>query len=277
MPTRSALCISPPSTTWKRPFNRLFAESEGRSSGSDDFDPAGPRSASLGGGPGPERLAAFRGAPGRRLHRPLPSSIAAPRARRAQDGRTGLPPAHGRSRRLDDRRAGGHSTPPAPSWCCCGRRTMRRRPTWTASDGCHYERIGVLDAPEPVCLPEVGVDLREFRREQARHRCTMLLRCLGGVAISTALIGLFPGMHLAWVFTGLFGLAALGLAGAHRLRQGDRSGADPAPRPPGGRTRPARGSRRARSGDSRLPGCLGRGRVRGAQSRRTLRPGCGRA
>ena len=41
----------------------------------------------------------------------------------------------------------------------------------------------------------------------------MLLRCLGGVAISTALIGVFPGMHLAWVFTGLTGLAALGLVG----------------------------------------------------------------
>jgi hypothetical protein len=81
------------------------------------------------------------------------------------------------------------------------------------SDGCHYERVGVLDSPEPVCLPEVGVDLREFRREEARHRCTMLLRCLGGVAISTALIGVFPGMHLAWVFTGLSGVAALGLVG----------------------------------------------------------------
>ena len=41
----------------------------------------------------------------------------------------------------------------------------------------------------------------------------MLLRCLGGVAISTGLIGVFPGMHLAWVFTGLSGLAALGLVG----------------------------------------------------------------
>ena len=41
----------------------------------------------------------------------------------------------------------------------------------------------------------------------------MLLRCLAGVAISTGLIGLFPGMHLAWVFTGLSGLAALGLVG----------------------------------------------------------------
>ena len=41
----------------------------------------------------------------------------------------------------------------------------------------------------------------------------MLLRCLGVVAISTGLIGLFPGMHLAWVVTGLSGLAALGLVG----------------------------------------------------------------
>ena len=81
------------------------------------------------------------------------------------------------------------------------------------SDGCHYERVGVLDSPEPVCLPEVGVDLRAFRREQARRRCTVLLRCLGGVAISTGLIGVFPGMHLAWVFTGLSGVAALGLVG----------------------------------------------------------------
>ncbi len=81
------------------------------------------------------------------------------------------------------------------------------------NDGCHYERVGVLDSPEPVCLPETAVDLRVFRREEARRRCTVLLRCLSGVAISTALIGVFPGMHLAWVFTGLFGLAALGLVG----------------------------------------------------------------
>jgi hypothetical protein len=80
-------------------------------------------------------------------------------------------------------------------------------------DGSHYERVGVLDRPEPACLPEVGVDLPAFRRDQARRRCTTLLRCLGGVAISTALIGIFPSMHLAWVFTGLSGLAALGLVG----------------------------------------------------------------
>jgi hypothetical protein len=80
-------------------------------------------------------------------------------------------------------------------------------------DGAHYERVGVLDRPEPVCLPEVSMASPSFRRDQARRRCTMLLRCLGGVTISTALIGVFPGMHLAWVFTGITGLAALGLVG----------------------------------------------------------------
>ncbi len=80
-------------------------------------------------------------------------------------------------------------------------------------DGAHYERIGVLDRPEPACVPEVSADLSAFRREQARRRCTMLLRCLCGVAISTGLIGMWPGMHLAWIFTVLSGLAALGLVG----------------------------------------------------------------
>ena len=94
------------------------------------------------------------------------------------------------------------------------------RPTEDASaadvdgdDGSHYERVGVLDRPEPACLPEVSVTLPSLRREQARRRCTMLLRCLSGVVISTALIGVFPGMHLVWIFTGLTGLAALGLVG----------------------------------------------------------------
>jgi hypothetical protein len=80
-------------------------------------------------------------------------------------------------------------------------------------DGCHYERVGVLDRPEPVCLPDAAADLSVYRREQARRRCTTLLRCLVGVAVSTGLIGMFPGMHLAWVVTALSGLAALGLVG----------------------------------------------------------------
>jgi hypothetical protein len=78
-------------------------------------------------------------------------------------------------------------------------------------EGLHYERIGVLDRPEPACVPETSVDLRALRREQAQRRCSMLLRCLGGVAVTTGIIGLWPGMHLAWIFTGLTGLTALGL------------------------------------------------------------------
>jgi hypothetical protein len=80
-------------------------------------------------------------------------------------------------------------------------------------DGCHYERVGVLAGPETVCLPETTADLRVLRREEARHRFDILLRCLGGVAVSTLIIGLVPGMHLAWVFTALTGLPALALLG----------------------------------------------------------------
>jgi hypothetical protein len=81
------------------------------------------------------------------------------------------------------------------------------------SDGIHYERVGVLDRPDPVCLPEVSADFSQFRREQARNRCTVLLRCLGGIAISTGLLGIFPGLHLAWIVTVLSGVAALALVG----------------------------------------------------------------
>jgi hypothetical protein len=80
-------------------------------------------------------------------------------------------------------------------------------------EGCHYERVGVLDRPDPVCLPEVGADWRVLRRDQARRRFSVILRCLGGVAVSTFVIGLWPGMHLAWIFTVLTGLPALALLG----------------------------------------------------------------
>jgi len=80
-------------------------------------------------------------------------------------------------------------------------------------DGAHYQRVGVLDRPEPVCLPETHADLPALRRDQARYRCTILLRCLCAVAVSTALIGVFPKLHLAWIVTGLSGIAALGLVG----------------------------------------------------------------
>jgi len=124
--------------------------------------------------------------------------------------------------RLHTALPGGRSLEAAPNQAVDSSRPrlVLLRPTDDAAaadvdggDGSHYERVGVLDRPEPACLPEATVALPAFRREQARRRCTMLLRCLGGVAISTGLIGLFPGMHLAWVITALSGLGALGLVG----------------------------------------------------------------
>lgn len=80
-------------------------------------------------------------------------------------------------------------------------------------EGTHYERVGVLDRPEPACIPDVVSDLPAFRREEARRRCTVLLRCLCGVAVSTGLIGFFPKFHILWVLTGLTGIAALVVVG----------------------------------------------------------------
>ena len=210
------------SALWHFPNHPPFANSrslgfsrkgEGRSSGSDAFDPAGPRSASMGGSLGSERMAALRRASRGGFHRSLPPPAATARTCRPEDRCACVSPAHSS--------AGQRAWRPAADGADTSRpKLVLVRPTADAeaadvddSDGVHYERVGVLDRPEPACLPEIGADLSAFRREQARRRCTVLLRCLWGVAISTGLIGIFPGMHLAWVFTGLFGLAALGLVG----------------------------------------------------------------
>jgi hypothetical protein len=82
------------------------------------------------------------------------------------------------------------------------------------NDGCHYERVGVLGTPPPATsMAETRAGLAAYRRQQARQRCTMLLRCLTGVSLSTGLLGMFSSMRLAWVFTGLTGIAALALVG----------------------------------------------------------------
>jgi hypothetical protein len=106
-------------------------------------------------------------------------------------------------------------------------------------DGCHYERVGVLAPPEASsCLAQPQYELSAYRRQQARRRCTLMLRCLTGIAITTGILGLVPSMRLAWVFTAATGLAALGLVGLmgyarevqaqrrSRLPTGARRGAD---------------------------------------------------
>jgi hypothetical protein len=81
-------------------------------------------------------------------------------------------------------------------------------------DGCLYERVGVLQAPEPPTIAmETQAELAGYRRQQARTRCTMLLRCLVGIVVSTAILGVVPSLRLAWIFTGVSALAALALMG----------------------------------------------------------------
>jgi uncharacterized membrane protein YuzA (DUF378 family) len=81
------------------------------------------------------------------------------------------------------------------------------------NEGRHFQRVCVLDRPESVYGAGAGAGLPAYRRELARRRCTVLLAGLAGVALITGLMGTAPGMQLAWIFTGLSGLAALGLVG----------------------------------------------------------------
>ena len=120
--------------------------------------------------------------------------------------------------RLHTATPGGTVGPTVPAVDSSRPKLVLLRPTDDAAaadvddgEGGHYERVGVLDPPEPVCVPDDGADPSAYRRGEARHRCTLLMRCLCGVAARPAVIGLFPGLHLAWVVTGLCGLAALGL------------------------------------------------------------------
>ena len=81
-------------------------------------------------------------------------------------------------------------------------------------DGAHYERIGVLEPPEPpACAQETRAELAAWRRQQARVRTTWMLRGLIGVVVLTAFIGVSPSLRPAWIITGLAGAAALGLVG----------------------------------------------------------------
>jgi len=79
-------------------------------------------------------------------------------------------------------------------------------------DGAHYERVGVLEAPEPLpCPGSTPAHLAAERREMARHRCTLILRLLVTATISTGMLGMLPATRLAWICTGIFGAASLGL------------------------------------------------------------------
>ena len=81
-------------------------------------------------------------------------------------------------------------------------------------DGARYERVGVIEPPEPPVSPaETRAELAGYRRHQARQRCTLVLRLLAGAAVTSGILGVLPAFRLAWIFTGITGIAALALAG----------------------------------------------------------------
>ena len=81
-------------------------------------------------------------------------------------------------------------------------------------DGAHYARVGVIEPPEPPVTPaQTHAELVGYRRQQARRRCTHVLLVLVAAAVTTGILGVLPAFRLAWIFTGLAGIAALALAG----------------------------------------------------------------
>jgi hypothetical protein len=82
------------------------------------------------------------------------------------------------------------------------------------ADGAHYERIGVIETPEPpLCPAQSPSELAAYRREEARRRCTVVLRILAALAISTGLLGMLPSLRPAWIVTAITGIATLALVG----------------------------------------------------------------
>lgn len=81
-------------------------------------------------------------------------------------------------------------------------------------DGVHYERVGVLDPPEPPVMYEASrAELQAHRRQLARRRRSSILLVLTGLTFTTAILGTLPALRLAWVFTALSGLALLAVVG----------------------------------------------------------------
>jgi hypothetical protein len=79
-------------------------------------------------------------------------------------------------------------------------------------EGTHYARVGVIESPEPPMSPaQTEAGLAAYRRQQARQRCTFVLRLLTAAAISSGIVGVVPSLRLAWVFTAITGLGALAL------------------------------------------------------------------
>jgi hypothetical protein len=81
-------------------------------------------------------------------------------------------------------------------------------------EGAHYERVGVLDPPEPpTLLDQSRVEVQAYRRQQARRRCSSILLVLAGLTVTTGILGMLPGLAMAWVFTALCAIALVAMVG----------------------------------------------------------------
>jgi hypothetical protein len=81
-------------------------------------------------------------------------------------------------------------------------------------EGAHYARVGVIESPEPPISPaQTEAGLAAYRRQQARQRCTFVLRLLTATAVGSGIVGVVPSFRLAWVVTAVTGIAALALVG----------------------------------------------------------------
>ena len=114
-------------------------------------------------------------------------------------------------------------------------------------DGAHYARVGVIQRPEESVSPaQTPSEMAAYRRQLARRRCTLVLRLLAATALSTGILGVLPAMRLAWIFTGITGVAALahgcefigveiepetGRIAASRLAEAERGAAVPGEQP----------------------------------------------
>ena len=142
----------------------------------------------------PECPATLQRAPVRRFHRSFPPPTAAARACRSQDGETGLPAC---TRREDPSRplTPHHSR---PTLVLLRPVADEQSADIDDGDGAHYERVGVIESPEPPINPaQTEAGLAAYRRQQARQRCTLVLRCLTAVAICTGILGVFSSAS-AW-------------------------------------------------------------------------------
>ncbi len=83
-----------------------------------------------------------------------------------------------------------------------------------SNDPADYQHVGYVAPPMTMAdVAQTRMELAAHRRQEARRRCNVLVATLVGATILTGGIGVLPVARLAWILTGVFGLATLSLVG----------------------------------------------------------------